>query len=210
MMPPEPRETGPATNALTSLRRYMRPEAVREHCGLCAVALADEHPHLVEPATLRLVCACDACAMLFDGAKGGRYRRVPRRIRAMPDLRLDDGAWDALQLPINLAFFLRSTPSGRMMALYPSPAGATESPVAAGAWEALAAENPALGDLEPDVEGLLVNRIGESRDYYRVGIDHCYRLVGLIRSRWRGLSGGASVWGEIAGFFDELRERSDA
>jgi hypothetical protein len=55
-----------------------------------------------------------------------------------------------------------------------------------------------------------VNRIGETRDYYRVGIDQCYRLVGLIRSHWRGLSGGAMVWGEIAGFFAGLRERTHA
>jgi hypothetical protein len=210
MMSPEPRDAGPAPTALASIRRFMRPRVAREHCGLCSVVLADEHPHLVEPATHRLVCACDGCALLFDGAGAGRYRRVPRRIKALPDLRLTDEAWDALQLPINLAFFLRSTPAGRVVALYPSPAGATESLVAAEAWETLAEDNPALRDVEPDVEGLLVNRIGESREYYRVGIDHCYRLVGLIRSHWRGLSGGAMVWGEIAGFFAGLRERSDA
>jgi hypothetical protein len=210
MMNPEPRGAGSPPAALASIRRFMRPRVVREHCALCAAVLADEHPHLVELATHRLVCACDGCALLFDGQNAGPYRRVPRRIKALPDLRLTDEAWDALQLPINLAFFLRSTPAGRVVALYPSPAGATESLVAAEAWGALAEDNPALRDFEPDVEGLLVNRIGESRDYYRVGIDQCYRLVGLIRSHWRGLSGGAMVWGEIAGFFAELRERSHA
>ncbi len=209
MMIPEPRDAGPAPTALASIRRFIRPRVVREHCGLCSAALADEHPHLVEPATRRLLCACDACALLFDGP-AARYRRVPRRVRALPDLRLSDEAWDALQLPINLAFFLHSTPAGRVVALYPSPAGATESLVAAEAWGTLAEDNPALRDFEPDVEGLLVNRIGESRDSYRVGIDQCYRLVGLIRSHWRGLSGGAMVWGEIAGFFAGLRERSHA
>jgi hypothetical protein len=210
MLSPESRDAGPAPNALASIRRFMRPRVVREQCALCAAVLADEHPHLVEPATHRLVCACDGCAMLFDGANAGRYRRVPRRVRSLPDLRLTDQAWDALQLPINLAFFLRSTSAGRVVALYPSPAGATESLVAAEAWGTLVEENPTLRDFEPDVEGLLVNRIGETREYYRVGIDQCYRLVGLIRSHWRGLSGGAIVWGEIAGFFAGLRERSDA
>ena len=38
-------------------------------------------------------------------------------------------------------------------------------------------------------------------------IDECYKLVGLIRLHWRGLSGGAVVWGEIGRFFDELRQR---
>ncbi len=159
----------------------MRPRAEVEHCSLCNLVLPDEHTHLVEPATRRLICACDACALLFDGPNAVRYRRVPRRVRSLPDLRLTDEAWDALQLPINLAFFLRSTPAGRVVALYPSPAGATESLVAAEAWGTLEDANPALRDLQPDVEGLLVNRIGMTHDHYRVGIDHCYRLVGLIR-----------------------------
>ena len=209
-MVPDFRDAGPSPGALASIRRFMRPRTALEHCALCDVALADEHAHLVEPSTRRLACACDACALLFDGPNGGRYRRVPRRVRSLPNLHLTDEAWEALQLPINLAFFLRSTPAGRVVALYPSPAGATESLVAAEAWGPLAEENPVLRDFEPDVEGLLVNRIGESRDYYRVGIDQCYRLVGLIRSHWRGLSGGAMVWGEIAGFFDRLREQSHA
>jgi hypothetical protein len=206
----EPSNAIPAPTALASIRRFMRPKLEVEHCALCNLALADGHSHLVEPATHRLACACDACALLFDGPNLGRYRRVPRRVRSLPDLRLTDEAWDALQLPINLAFFLKSTPAGRVVALYPSPAGATESLVAAEAWGALAEGNPSLRTLEPDVEGLLVNRIAASRDYYRVGIDQCYRLVGLIRTHWRGLSGGSLVWGKIAGFFAGLEARSDA
>jgi hypothetical protein len=116
--------------------------------------------------------------------------------------------WRALQLPIDLAFFLDSTPAGCLIVLYPSPAGATESVVAAEAWRTLAEENPVLREFEPDVEGLLVNRVGASREYFRVGTDECYRLAGLIRTHWRGLSGGAKVWGEIARFFEGLHERS--
>jgi hypothetical protein len=33
-------------------------------------------------------------------------------------------------------------------------------------------------------------------------------LVGLIRSNWRGLSGGTEVWRAIAVFFKELKEKS--
>ena len=138
---------------------------------------------------------------------------MPRRVQFLPDFRLTDEAWEDLHLPINLAFFLRSTPAGRVVALYPSPAGATESLVALEAWQALAAENPVLRDLEPDVEALLVNRVGESRECYRVGIDECYKLVGLIRTHWRGLSGGPAVWDEIGRFFAEPQgavERSHA
>ena len=59
-----------------------------------------------------------------------------------------------------------------------------------------------------DVEALLVNRVGSAREYFLVPIDECYRLVGLIRIHWRGLSGGSLVWGEIAAFFDDLRRRA--
>lgn len=121
---------------------------------------------------------------------------------------MSDATWDALQLPINLAYFMHSTAAGRVIALYPSPAGATEAMVEPGAWESLAEQNPVLRELEPDVEGLLVNRVGETRQYFRVGVDQCYRLVGVIRTHWRGLSGGAPVWGEIARFFDEIHQRA--
>jgi hypothetical protein len=199
---------GPARSPLASIRRFMRPKAARERCALCGTELGADHPHLVEPSSRRLSCACDACALLFSGQGGARFRRVPSRVRALPDFALSDATWDGLQLPINLAFFLRSTPEGRVVALYPSPAGATEATVDEQAWRALEEDNPILRDFETDVEGLLVNRVGEARDCYRVGVDECYRLVGLIRAHWRGLSGGAEVWGEIARFFAELRERS--
>jgi hypothetical protein len=196
--------------ALASLRRYVRPRAVaaRERCELCNTELAPEHSHLIEPATRRLACACEACAILFSDRAAGRYRRVPRRVRYLADFRLTDAAWDLLGIPIDLAFFLRSTPAEGIIAVYPSPAGATESLVSAEAWEALAAENPVLQDLEPDVEALLVNRVAGSRESYRVGIDECYKLVGVIRSKWRGLSGGQDVWDEIGRFFAGLKERS--
>jgi hypothetical protein len=41
-----------------------------------------------------------------------------------------------------------------------------------------------------------------------VAIDECFKLVGLIRSRWQGLSGGTEVWREIAEFFNGLKARS--
>ena len=49
--------------------------------------------------------------------------------------------------------------------------------------------DPILAALEPDVEALLVYRIGAAADYFVAPIDHCYRLVGLIRMRWTGFSG---------------------
>ena len=153
--------------ALSALCRFARPRPVRERCELCDAGLADEHAHLLELANRNLVCACDACAILFDNREAGKYRRVPRRVQFLADFRLADETWEALHLPIDLAFFLHSTAAGRVVALYPSPAGATESLVPLEAWQTLAGDNPILHQLEPDVEALLVNRIGGTREYYR-------------------------------------------
>jgi hypothetical protein len=206
-MTSEPRNGAPS--ALASLRRFMRPRAVRERCELCSLGLGDDHDHLVEVASRRLCCACEACAILFSGHGDGKYRRVPRRVRALADFRMSDAEWAGLDLPINLTFFLYSTPARRVVAFYPSPAGATEALPPADAWEALLAENPDLRDLEPDVEALLVYRVNEARAYYRVGVDECYKLVGLIRMHWRGMTGGTAIWKEIGAFFAALRERAD-
>jgi hypothetical protein len=199
---------GRGPTAWTSLRRFVRRRAVQERCDLCAAKLAADHPHLVELASRRLACACDACALLFSTPGQTKYRRVPRRVQFLPDFRLTDVAWEGLLLPINLAFFLHSTAAGRVVALYPSPAGATESLVTLEAWRALVDDNPVLRDFEPDVEALLVNRVGEARECYRVGVDECYKLVGLLRTHWRGLSGGQAAWDEIGKFFAVLKERS--
>ena len=83
------------------------------------------------------MCSCEPCAILFSGRKGGRYRRVPRDIESLPDFRLSDEQWDDLHLPINLAFFVESTPARRVLAFYPSPAGAVESLLTLEAWQAL-------------------------------------------------------------------------
>jgi hypothetical protein len=45
-------------------------------------------------------------------------------------------------------------------------------------------------------------------EYYIVPIDACYKLVGLIRLHWRGLSGGTEVWQEIGNFFSDLRSKA--
>jgi len=206
---PDPADGTPGLTALTALRRFVRPRPPRERCELCDAGLADEHCHMVETSSRRLVCACDACAILFSNQGVLKYRRVPRRIRLLRDFRLTDEAWGGLQLPINLAFFLQSTPAGRVVALYPSPAGALESLVTLEDWQALVDDNPVLSDFEPDVEALLVNRVKEAREYYRTGIDECYKLSGVIRMHWRGLSGGATAWDEINRFFTELRARAN-
>jgi hypothetical protein len=95
-----------------------------------------------------------------------------------------------------------------MTAMYPGPAGATESLLPLTAWTTLVADNPMLEQLEPDIEALLVNRVASSREYFIAPIDACYELVGLIRMHWRGLSGGDAVWREIACFFSRLQQNA--
>jgi uncharacterized protein DUF5947 len=199
----------PATSTpLSTLRRFARRASRAERCELCGAEISAEHQHLIEPANRRLICSCDACAILFDGRASARYRRVPRRIQMLADFRMGDMQWESLHLPINLAFIYFSSAAGRVMAMYPSPAGATESLLALESWEELSVENPILRELEPDVEALLIYRIGEAHEYFRVPIDECFKLVGLIRTHWRGLSGGTEVWREIGRFFAELKQHT--
>lgn len=199
-------------SSFANLRRLMRQRAPVERCELCSAGLAANHQHLIEPASRKLLCACDACSILFCNEES-KYRRVPKDIRSMPNFHLSEAQWESLMIPISMAFFFYSSPADRMLALYPSPAGATESLLTLGAWEEIAEQNPLLKELRPDVEALLVNRVRRGREtgaaeYFIAPIDECYRLTGLIRARWRGLSGGAEVWEKIEQFFAGLRDRS--
>jgi hypothetical protein len=121
----------------------------------------------------------------------------------MPDLQ-----WESLMIPINLAFFYRDSAADRVRAMYPSPAGAIESLLTLESWAEIAAAHPALKTMEADVETFLVNRVGAPAQYYIVPVDECYRLVGLIRMHWHGLSGGTEVWKEINNFFTGLKAHS--
>lgn len=191
------------------LRRFVRARSVPlERCDLCSIELGPDHPHLVEPATRRLVCACQACAILFSGAAETKYRRVPRVVRYLPNFQLTDAQWEGLMIPINMAFFFQSSAVGKVIVLYPSPAGATESLLDFESWREIVEGNPILKELEADTEALLVNRVGQASDHFIVPIDECYRLVGLIRTKWKGLSGGTEVWEAINAFFAEMKERT--
>ena len=188
------------------LRRFVPARTSKEKCDACGAGLPPEHVHQFDPKTRLIHCACDSCALLYRAT----YRDIPKEIRALSNFNISDAQWDDLLIPISLAFFTYSSAAARVVALYPGPAGASESLLRLDAWDDIAAANPELFDLEPDVEALLVNRVGSTREYFIVPIDECYKLVGIIRTRWSGLSGGAAVWGEIAGFFDRLRRKASA
>ena len=212
-----------ATGSTSRLRRLVRegatvaappprPDGVEEHeqCELCAQPIPAEHRHLLDLERRELLCGCRACTLLFDRteAGGGRYRAIPDRVLLLVDFDFDDLRWQSLSIPVDMAFFFRSTAVGRVAAFYPGPAGATESLLELADWDELEARNPVLATMQADVEALLVNRAAGAREYWLVPVDQPYALVGLFRTHWRGLAGGEEVWREIARFFDGLRERA--
>ncbi len=179
-----------------------------EQCELCRIRVPPQHRHLLEMATLKIVCSCDACALRFQDVIEGRFKLIPRDARLLSEFQITDADWENFALPINLAFFYYSTPHQKMTACYPSPAGATESLLPLTAWNSLVAQNPGLNGMQADVESLLVNRAGKARDYFIAPIDKCFELVGTIRMHWRGFSGGQEVWEKIDSFFSRLKENA--
>jgi hypothetical protein len=133
---------------------------------------------------------------------------VPDRRLRLDGFVLEDSRWDALRIPVEMAFFFHSTRHERVVALYPSPAGPTESLLELKAWQDIERDNPVLESMEHDVEALLVNRAKGKREYFLVPVEDPYRLVAMIRTNWRGFSGGKEVWEKIDTFFGELSAKS--
>jgi hypothetical protein len=215
---PEVAPAPSATRASSRLRRLARrpPEVVAaaaaggERCELCGGPIPSAHRHLLELSARELVCACRPCALLFDGdgAGAGRYKLVPERRLRLEDFAMSEQLWEELRVPVDMAFFFRSSAAERVLAYYPGPMGPTESQLQLGSWRQLQDANPVLAGLATDVEALLVNRARGARRQWLVPLDDCYGLVGLIRTRWRGLTGGSEVWREIDGFFEQLDRRA--
>jgi hypothetical protein len=195
------------TEALEALRRFTRARPNTERCDLCGAEIVGDHPHLLNRASHQIACSCNACAILFCGQQAAKFLRVPRRMLKLEDFAFSEAEWDAMTLPIHMAFFVRGH-ADESTALYPSPAGVMESLIELPPWPDLTRSHSLLASVEPEVETLLVNRIGNQRAYFIVPVDAAYRLVGLIRTKWRGLSGGAEVWQAITDFFSALERQS--
>jgi hypothetical protein len=137
-------------------------------------------------------------------AAEGDYRPVGNRILWLADLELPDDLWASFQIPIGLAFFMGSTVTSCVVAMYPSPGGATESELHFDSWTRMVALNPVLAGLEPDVEGLIVNRLADPPVHVIAPIDRCYALTGTIKAHWAGISGGDGVEHAVTEFFERL------
>ncbi|BBZ74449.1 DUF5947 family protein [Mycobacterium paraseoulense] len=186
------------------------PEPAGERCEMCSESIADEHQHVVNVADRQLMCVCRACYLLFTDSRAElRYRAVPDRYLSFPDFALDRRAWEALQIPVGVAFFFTNSALGRTVAFYPGPAGACESELALDVWDALRGADARVGLLADDVEALLV-RVPESGppQSYLVPVDACYEFVGRLRLLWRGFDGGQQAREFIDDFFAHLEARA--
>lgn len=182
------------------------PQALEATCDLCGRNMPEDHRHLLQLEERQLVCACEACFALRSGE--AEFRPTGTRVLWLSGFRMPDDLWTRFRVPIGLAFFLKG-PDG-VTAMYPSPAGATESDVEPGAWAELVGLNDILQMLEEESEVLMVNRMKGAQEYAIAPTDEAYRLVGLVKSRWEGISGGQGLENAVAEFFTELRERAAA
>lgn len=180
------------------------PEPLEANCDLCGTSMSEEHRHLLHLDERSIVCVCESCWALRSG--DAEYRPTGSRVLWLDDFALPDELWARLRIPISLAFFLST--GGGVVAFYPSPAGATESELDMGVWADLCAVNPVLEELEPEAEVLIVNRFADQRAYAIAPTDEAYRLVGLVKASWEGISGGTALEGAVESFFEQLRERA--
>ena len=193
--------------AVRGLRRLAvssprKPAAVAERCDFCGNEIPSEHRHLLQLEERYIVCVCEPCWALRSGDR--EFRPTGTRRVLLDGFRLPDELWAAFRIPVGLAFFFVNGGEGRVVALYPSPAGATESRARPRCLGGARRGEPGALDLEPDIEALIVNRVTDPHRYAVVPIDDCYRLVGLIKASWEGISGGDAVERSVTAFFADL------
>lgn len=117
--------------------------------------------------------------------------------------------WDQLEIPVALAFFLRtSRTGGELTGFYPSPAGVTECRLDLQLWTRLVEDFPLLEAPEPDVEAALISRSDSGVEYFVVPVDACYELAGRMRMTWRGFDGGTEARESIAAFLADVHSRA--
>ena len=181
-----------------------QPVSQEERCDLCETTVPEDHRHMLNLYERQIVCVCESCWALRSG--DAEFRPTGNRTLWLEDFELPEEIWAQFRIPIGLAFFMYSSVTDCVVALYPSPAGATESELHFETWSRLARMNPVLQELEPDAEALIVNRMSEPPAYAIAPIDRCYMLVGLVKASLEGISGGGGVERAIEAYFDDLRK----
>jgi hypothetical protein len=205
--------TGNVVDVLARVRASRgAPQPAGERCEMCSEAIADEHRHVVNLEGRQLMCVCRGCYLLFTDTEAElRIRAIPDRYLVFPDFALDRRQWEALQIPVGLAFFFHNSTLGRTVAFYPGPAGACESELDLQAWNDIRTADARADTIADDTEALLVRVPDDetaSPHAYLVPIDACYEFVGRLRMMWRGFDGGHDVRNYIDEFFELLDGRS--
>ena len=203
---------GGAYDVLARIRANRAPQPAGERCEMCAEPIAEEHQHVVNVEGRQLMCVCRGCYLLFTDTHAElRYRAIPDRYLTFEDFALDRRQWEALQIPVGLAFFFRNSALGRTVAFYPGPAGATECELDLQAWNDIRAVDPRVDAMAADTEALMVRVPDDDREApecHLVPIDACYEFVGRLRMLWHGFDGGQQAREFIDGFFHTLEARS--
>ncbi|MCW4353100.1 DUF5947 family protein [Hoyosella sp. YIM 151337] len=208
-------EGAPAFDVLRRIREGRPAAPPGERCDMCAVPIAAEHSHVVDVQGRQLMCVCRPCYLLFtDEHAHLRFRAVPDRYLRFGAGAITAAEWNALDIPVGLAFFFRNSVLGRVVTFYPGPAGATESQLPLEDWERFTLAIPPLRTMLDDVEALLIRapessaNTADGPESYLVPIDACYELVGHLRAVWRGFDGGQEARARIADFFTRIAARS--
>jgi hypothetical protein len=188
---------------ITAARATARPPRPVERCDLCTTEVPPDHRHLLQLEERQILCACESCFALRSGEP--QFRPTGNRVLWLEDFELADDVWAEFGIPIGLAFLFRSTVAQQVVALYPSPAGATESELELDSWSRLVEANPVLETLAADSEALIVNRLADPGQFAIAPIDRCYALVGLVKLRWEGINGGRGLADAVSQYFDALR-----
>lgn len=200
----------PGDGALAGRAQQPPPAVPEEACEMCSAAIPAGHGHVADLERSSLMCTCRACYLLFTrpDAGRGRYRAVPERFLSDPLRPLSVAEWEALEIPVGLAFFLHMSAQEQVAGFYPSPAGVTECRLDLGAWQRIAGAHPLLAQAEPDVEAVLIHRTDDGVEHFLVPIDSCYELAGRMRLLWRGFDGGTEARQSIDEFLGEVRRRA--
>jgi hypothetical protein len=180
------------------------PQPIEANCDICGTSMPEEHRHLLQLEERSLMCVCESCYALRSG--DAEFRPTGSRVVWLDGFGMPDELWARFGIPIGLAFFLRT--GDGVVAMYPSPAGATESELEMGAWQELVRRNPELESLATESEVLIVDRLARPPRHAIAPTDDAYRLVGMIKAGWSGISGGPGVREAVDEFFDGLRERA--
>jgi hypothetical protein len=171
-------------------------------CEVCGAPLAAEHRHVVDRPARRLLCACQACALAFDGRQPARFRSVPESTRPVF---LAETLIDRLGIPVGLAFFFRPSSLGKWVAIFPSVAGATEAQLGDDAIAVLDSLS-----IEDDIEALLVRRSRErSSTCYVAPVALGYELTAILRQHWRGIDGGDEARAAVDELFARIRSDTE-